>query len=396
MYSQQKVQFTKSNLNYCLSKAKIILEEYDLCDDCTGRLFAKKMGIVSHNLLGKKIKNLLNFKSSKNCYICKGILSSLQTIVNRMIEKSSDYEFGTFVIGAILKPSVTDRDDIIRSKFTLQGIDSVKTGITQQLAKNFAKKTNTKVDVFHPDLTFTFNFKNDSCELQAKSLLVYGKYIKKIRGVSQKQTQCTSCNGKGCAVCNYCGFSKNSSVEGRIIKLLLEKFGGTQIKITWIGGEDKNSLVLGSGRPFFAKILNPKKRKVRLEKKYLEDEIEIHNLKIISNIPKGTIQFRSKIKLSIITDQKLKSHNLNPLKTLTRTPIVIYEKPNKQTQKSIYHVKFLKSSPKSFSFWITVDGGLPIKRFVEGNNIQPNLSELLGNKCQCREFDFQSIELRNL
>lgn len=395
MYSQQKVQFTKNNFNECLSKAKIILREYDLCDYCTGRLFAKKMGLVSHNLLGKKIKNSLNFESSKNCYICKGILSNLQTIINRMLEKSSDYEFDTFVVGAILKPSVTDRDDIIRSKFTLQGIDSVKTGITQQLAKNFAKKTKTKVDVFHPDLTFTFNFKNDSCELQAKSLLVYGKYIKKIRGISQKQTQCTNCNGKGCTMCNYYGFSEDSSVEGRIIKLLLEKFGGAQIKITWIGGEDKNSLVLGRGRPFFAKILNPKKRKIRLQKKYLQDKIEIHNLKIISNIPKGIIQFRSKIKLSIITEQNLKSHHLNPLKILNKTPIIIYEKPNKRIQKSIYSIKFLKSSPKSFSLWITVDGGLPIKRFVEGNNVQPNLSELLGNKCKCSEFDFQNIELRS-
>jgi tRNA pseudouridine synthase 10 len=395
MHSHQKIQFTKSNLSDYLSKAKTILHEYDLCDHCIGRLFAKKMGLVSHNLLGKKIKNQLNFKSSKDCYICKGILSNLQTIVNRLIEKYSDYEFDTFVVGAILKPSVIDRDDQIRSKFTIQGTDSIKTGITQQLAKNFAKKTKTKLDIFHPDLTFTFNFKNDSCDLQAKSLLVYGKYIKKIRGISQKRTLCTNCNGDGCTICNYYGFSKNYSVEGKIIKLLLEKFGGTQIKITWIGGEDKNSLVLGRGRPFFAKILNPKKRKVGLEKKYLLDKIEIHNLKIISNIPKGAIQFRSKIKLSIITEQKLNSHSLKPLKILKKTPIIIHEKPNKQIQKSIYSIKFHKSSPNSFSLWITADGGLPIKRFVEGNNIQPNLSELLTNKCQCSEFDFQNIELRN-
>jgi tRNA pseudouridine synthase 10 len=244
-------------------------------------------------------------------------------------------------------------------------------------------------------LTFTFNFKNDSCELQAKSLLVYGKYIKKIRGISQKQTPCTNCNGTGCTMCNYYGFSEDSSIEGRIIKLLLEKFGGTQIKISWIGGEDKNSLVLGKGRPFFAKILNPKKRKIRLQKKYLQDKIEIHNLKIISNIPKGTIQFRSKIKLSIITEQKLKSRNLNSLKILKKTPIIISEKPNKRTQKSIHSIKFLKSTPNSFSLWLTVDGGLPIKRFVEGNNVLPNLSELLECKCRCSEFDFQDIELRN-
>src|SRR3989304_4694570 len=177
MYSQQKAKITNKNLDQYLLQAKKILNEYVLCDYCAGRLFAKKMGLSSHQLLGKKIKNLLHYKSTKNCYICKYILSNLKTIINRILEKSSDYEFSTFVIGAILRPSVTDRDDVIRSKFKLQGIDSVKT----------AKKTKTKVDFLCPDLTFTFNFKNDSCELQARTLILSGRYIKKIRGMPQKQ-----------------------------------------------------------------------------------------------------------------------------------------------------------------------------------------------------------------
>jgi len=395
MYSQQKAKITNKNLDQYLLQAKKILNEYDLCDYCVGRLFAKKMGLSSHQLLGKKIKNLLHYKSTKNCYICKDILSNLMTIVNRILEKSSDYEFSTFVIGAILRPSVTDRDDVIRSKFKLQGIDSVKTAITQQLAKQFAKKTKTKVDFLCPDLTFTFNFKNDSCELQARTLILSGRYIKKIRGIPQKQTPCINCKGRGCLECNYHGISKFTSVEGKISKLLFEKFNGTQIKITWIGGEDKNSLVLGNGRPFFVKLLNPKKRKTRLEKKFAEDEIEIYNLKIISKIPKEPIHFKSTIKLSIFTEKQLNSKDLTSLKSLIKTPIVIYEKPNKRNQKSIYSVKFKKSSAKSFLLWITADGGLPIKRFVEGNNIQPNIAELIGHKCECKEFDFHKIDLIN-
>jgi len=395
MYSQQKVKITNKNLDQYLLQAKKILNEYNLCDYCTGRLFAKKMGLSSHQLLGEKIKNLLHYKSTKNCYICKDILSNLMTIVNRILEKSSDYEFSTFVIGAILRPSVTDRDDVIRSKFKLQGIDSVKTAITQQLAKQFAKKTKTKVDFLCPDLTFTFNFKNDSCELQARTLILSGRYIKKIRGIPQKQTPCINCKGRGCLECNYHGISKFTSIEGKISKLLFEKFNGTQAKITWIGGEDKNSLVLDNGRPFFAKLINPRKRQARLEKKFVEDEIEIHNLKIISKIPKDPIHFKSTIKLSIFTEKKLNSKDLTSLKSLIKTPIVIYEKPHKRNQKSIYSVKFKKSSPKSFLFWITADGGLPIKRFVEGNDIQPNVAELIGHKCECKEFDFHKIDLIN-
>jgi len=393
MHSQQKINMKNNILDKSLSEAKIILNEYDLCEHCIGRLFAKKMGITSNQLLGKKIKNQLHSKSSKNCYICKEILSNLQSIVNRMMEKSHDYEFSTFVVGAILKPSVTDRDDLIRSKFKLQGIDSVKTAITKELSKKFAKKTKRKIDFLYPDLTFTFNFKDDSCELQTRTLIFSGRYIKKNRGLPQKQPRCSNCKGKGCLQCDNHGFSKFTSVEGKISKFLFDKFSGTQTKITWFGGEDKNSLVLGNGRPFFAKLFNPKKRTARLQKKYILDELEIHNLKIISKIPKQVIPFRSTIELSVLTEQKLPKKSLEHLKTLTNSPITVYDKPNKKNQKSIYKIKFKKSSLKSFTFRITADGGLPIKRFVEGNNVHPNLSELLGTKCRCKEFDFLKVDL---
>jgi len=383
-------------LDKSVSQAKIILNEYDLCNNCTGRLFAKKMGLSSNQLLGEKIKNRLNFKSSKTCYICKEIHSNLQLIVDIMLKQSFDYEFFTFVLGAILKPSIIDRDDLIRSKFKLQGIDSVKTSITKELSKKFAMKTKKKMDFLYPDLTLTYNFKNDSCELQTRTLILSGRYVKKNRGLPQKQAPCINCNGKGCLQCNNHGFSNFTSVEGKIAKFLFEKFSSTRIKISWVGGEDKNSLVLGNGRPFFAKLYNPKKRAVRLQKKYVLDELEIHNLKIISKIPKKVISFRSTIKLSILTEQKLKQKSLEPLKTLKKTSIEIFEKPNKRTQKSIYRIKFKKSSPKSFLVWITADGGLPIKRFVEGNNVKPNLSELLGNKCRCKQFDFHNVDLLNI
>ncbi len=393
MYSTQKLKMNNNILDMFLPEAKTILKEYDICEHCLGRLFAKKIGGTSNQLLGKKIKNQLHSKPSKNCYICKKILSNLQPIVNKMMEKSSDYNFSTFVVGAILKPSVNDRDDLIRSKFKLRGIDSVKTAITKELSKKFLKNTKKKIDFLNPDLTFTFNFKDDSCELRARSLVLSGRYLKKNRGLPQKQSPCNNCKGKGCIQCNNHGFSKFTSVEGKIAKFLFDKFSGTQIKITWFGGEDKNSLVLGNGRPFFTQLFNPKKRTTRLQKKYVLDELEIHNLKIISKIPKHVIPFRSTIELSIQTEQNLTQKNLDHLKTLKNTPITVDEKPNKKNQKSIYKIRLKKSSTKSFSLWITVDGGLPIKRFVEGNNVHPNLSELLGTKCRCKEFDFHKVDL---
>ena len=392
MYSQ-KAKITKNPFEQSISQAKIILSEYSLCDHCTGRLFSKKLGVTSNKLLGKKIKNQLQVKSSKNCYICKEILSNLDSVIYKMFEKSSDYQFSSFVIGAILKPSVTDRDDLIRSKFKLQGIDSIKTSITKELSKKFAKKTRKKIDFLYPDLTIAYNFKDDSCELQTKSLIFSGRYIKKNRGLPQKQTACSNCKGKGCIQCNNHGFSDFTSIEGKIAKFLFEKFSGKKIKISWIGGEDKNSLVLGTGRPFFAKLLDPKKRKAKFQKKYALEGLEIHNLKFISKTPKQILPFRSTIKISVSTESSITQKSLNHLKTLKNTTITIHEKPKKTALKFISQIRLKKSSQTAFSLWITADGGVPIKRFIEGKNVHPNVSELLGIQCKCQEFDFHKIDL---
>ena len=43
------------------------------------------------------------------------------------------------------------------------------------------------------------------------------------------------------------------------------------------------------------------------------------------------------------TENKINEKSLTPLKSLTKSPIVIYEKPNKRNQKSISSIKFKKS-----------------------------------------------------
>ena len=53
-------------------------------------------------------------------------------------------------------------------------------------------------------------------------------------------------------------------LKGIISRYIFKKFGGTTTKFTWIGGEDKSSLVLGDGRPFFVKLRHPNKRKSKL------------------------------------------------------------------------------------------------------------------------------------
>ncbi|MDX1533042.1 MAG: pseudouridine synthase, partial [Nitrosopumilaceae archaeon] len=284
-------------------------------------------------------------------------------------------------------------DDLLRSKFKLKGIDSVKTDVSRQLAKKFAKKTKAKIDHLKPDLTITVNFKNNSIDLYSKSVILAGRYTKNSRNLPQKQKSCVDCKGKGCITCQYHGLSSFDSVEGKISEFLYKKFVSNQVRLTWIGGEDKTSLVKGKGRPFFVQVINPQKRKPRLPKIIKLDSVKVMNLKKISAIPKNPIKFRSKIEITVESKNDISSESLKKINDLNNSDIAIYEE-SKRIEKSIYGVKYTRITPNSFKIFIEMDGGVPIKKFVDGETIFPNLSDLLETKCICKEFDFTQIRIQ--
>ena len=251
-----------SNYPTVLSTSNEIIKKYNLCDYCLGRLFTKQLRLSSNKILGKKLKN--GRESNHSCYICKNLFDNLDHFLKLMLDSSFDYKFRTFSIGTIIKPSIVDRDDALKSEFKLRGIDGVKSDITKELVKLFLKKTKKIANYIDPEIIFTVNLKEPSCNLHSKPIVISGRYTKSKRGYSQKQKSCDNCSGKGCRTCNFHGISEFNSVEGVISKLIFKKFGGTTTKFTWIGGEDKSSLVLGSGRPFVVKLQNPLKRKKRL------------------------------------------------------------------------------------------------------------------------------------
>ena len=371
--------------------ANMIAKKYDLCDYCLGRLFSKQLRLSSNRLLGKKLKNDLD--SEGKCYICKNLFDNLDHFLKLMLDVSSDYRFNTFNVGAMIKPSIVDRDDFIRSEFQLKGIDSIKADITKELGRSYYRKTKKRIDHLDPEITFTLNLKDESCQLRSKPVTVSGRYVKSERGFPQKQKSCENCFGKGCRVCNFHGISEFESVEGVISKLVFKKFGGSTAKFTWIGGEDKSSLVLGSGRPFFVKIQNPHKRKSKLSDITI-GSIKLYNLKLVNESPKMPVKFNSTIRAKISTKSEVDSKILGKLKILKSNHVAVYEKSGKRSEKKVFDVKYKKDSKCLFTFTVKTEGGLPIKRFVTGDDVAPNVSKILEIPCVCTEFDFLDIEVQ--
>jgi len=381
-----------SSIKEVLPAANQILKKYYLCDSCLGRLFSKRLKLSSNRLLGKKLKQ--NFpKSSKKCYVCKNLLDNLASYLELMLESSLNHGFSSFVVGAMIQPSIIDRDDFLRSKYRLRGIDGVKTDITREISKQFAKKTKKKLDFLDPDITFTLNLKESTCLLRSKPLSLQGRYNKYKRGFSQKQKSCENCYGKGCRNCTFHGFTESESVEAKISQFLFSKFGGAIAKFTWIGGDDKSSLVLGMGRPFFVRIQNPTRRKAKLPKKIKLESLIINNFKIIAEVPKKPLRFRSIIEIKITTENNLQPSSLRKLKKFLEIPIIIYENSGKRSEKKIFDVRYKINSKNKFTLKINAEGGLPIKRFLIGDNVVPGISQTIENNCKCDEFDFLEIKM---
>jgi len=390
-------------------QSKFILKECDLCDNCLGRFFINSAHLSSGKRLGNKIRNSINSRAATKCYVCKNLFSNADLYVRMMQNASIGYEFSTFTVGAILKQSIIERDDRLRSKFHLRGVDGIKTAVTRELGKKFVKKTKKRIDHLSPDITFTINFRTEQCNVKTKPTFLYGRYIKDKRGLPQKGESCKDCKGKGCIFCNNHGIVSFDSVEGKISQLLYEKFETKQVKFTWIGGEDKTSLVMGDGRPFFAKLLSPKKRNVRLVKKSNLGEIMVHALRTIDVIPNGSIRFKSKIKMWVSTKDNISSKKLKKLKQLVAVPIetvpivrealdYFTDSTKKQHKREIHKLKYKKISLQSFTVEIEVDGGITIKPLVDGIpflgfRIIPNITSLLGTQCSCEKFDVNQIYL---
>ena len=376
---------TQSNI------ASKILQHYTLCEYCAGRILSKSLGKKSSKFLGKKLINKYGKSSDKKCYICKNIFDGFEFMIITIIEKSSSFDFKTFHLGIILKPSFLERDDYIKSKFKIKGIENIKFSIAKELTKKISRKINANRITDDPDLFIQANFKEESCRLRAKSLFVYGRYNKKIRNLSQKQQSCHSCNGIGCHNCEFKGIENIQSIEEIISNFFINKFDCKQVKINWIGGEDQSSLVMGNGRPFFANLLNPKKYNRILPKTFDLKVISLSELKKLTVQPKGFVPFKSEVSITIETEKPISLTQLKKLKILEKCIIKDFSRDKQNSQKQIYKIKYKKIGKTQFILDLFCDGGIPIKSFIQNSDITPNVSDLIENRCKCVQFDFKNI-----
>ncbi len=427
------------------SKASVLLGRYALCDYCLGRLFARSPGLASYELSGRRLRSSLDAAAdgpSAQCYVCRGLFDSLPDMLDLMETTVAEYEFDTFAVGATIKPSILDRDDHVRSVYRLQGSDCIKTGLVRELGGRFARMTRRRQDRHEPEVLIKVQPADRYCEVSPKPVAVFGTYLKQKRGVPQKQEACTSCLGRGCSACGFHGIPAcGESVEGQISDLLFDRLGGRTIRFTWIGGEDRESLVAGRGRPFYARIQRPKRRRVRMSRSVpLGHGVLVNRLRDVAASDAGPLAFSSRARIQVrmtprafveaeddaaadvsynddrgsgggdeggagagspaaapIAHDAIGPSLLRRLRRLAGRPLMIRTKNGREAAKSITRLTYRRERKGADSFVVTadLDGGIPIKRLVTGDGVRPSISEVLGVQCECALFDFEDVWLRD-
>lgn len=333
-------------------------------------------------------------KPGQPCFICKGLLEQTESIVKRIVSAAKAYEYETFLIGAVLPTQIYEREDALRARLKIRGKESAKSQLTRELGIRFARATDKKVDYLLPDLVLSLMVdKENNIEVLAKSrpTAFQGRYTKRAQGLAQKQERCTRCEGKGCLECSHSGLSGFDSVEGVLARELMSKTGGQTPKFSWIGSEDKSSLVLGRGRPFYAKVYDPHKRKF--------GKIRIRSNSIaavLSPIKNGfapPMRFTVKTRILIMCQKTLETEDFRKLKSLVGAEVRFDNRARIATKK-IYASEAKRIDDNRLTMTIVADGGLMIKQFVGGEEyMSPNVSALLGSKCNCLAFDILDVQL---
>ena len=393
--------------------AERILNEYRLCDACLGRLFTHLNRGVKNIEKGRLLREELRRKkvSPENCWLCEGLTNEIDEFAEIVEEKLRDYEFSTFLVGSKIDEEMNEREEKLCETFSLEHYESIKMEINREVGKIVSEKMGKQASFDHPDITVLLDTRFNHVDLQITPLYIYGRYIKKIRGIPQTKWPCRVCRGRGCRRCNFTGKMYETSVEEIISAEILKVTKAENESFHGCGREDIDALMLGRGRPFVLEVKNPQIRSIDLKElekrinKYGEGRVEVNSLRFsnkeeVVRIKKAAFPkvYHAKVVAEKeVPEEKLKEvvHSLQGKTIKQLTPLrVAHRRSIKTRERKIYHCRILELNGKAFKLEIHTESGTYIKELISGDSgrTKPNVSEMLGIPCRVEELDVVAVE----
>jgi len=397
-----------------LEIAEKTLRIYNLCDHCLGRLFSKIGNGLNNKERGNRLrKHLKQYETVKldNCWLCSGLVGELQHFANLISESLEEYDFETFLVGTKIDDDILDKEKELLDFTGSEYAEPIKNELKKEIGKILEDKLNKEVNFEKPTIMAIIDTSFDVVSLQIKSLFIYGRYNKNIRGIPQTRWFCRICRGKGCRKCDYTGKMYETSVEELVAEKTLEVTKGSGESFHGCGREDIDALMLGKGRPFVLEIKDPKIRNLDLTK--LGRKINIHgkgkikvaNLRFsdMNEIARlKAANFRKTYRIVLIGEKIINKEKLKKVaqalqdKTISQfTPSrVARRRANMIRERKIHSCNVGSVDGSMATLTIEAESGTYIKELISGDDgrTRPSISEMIGVPCKVSELDVIEIK----
>ena len=161
--------------------AEKTLSNFQLCDHCIGRVFAK----IEHGLTNKERGEIVRGHLEKvdnievdNCWLCFGLLGEIQHFADLVSISLNDIEFGTFLDGSKVDEDILERERNVLDFAGSEFAEPIKMELNREIGKVLERGLGKEVDFETPDIMAIIDTSFDEVTLQIKSLFVYGRYRK--------------------------------------------------------------------------------------------------------------------------------------------------------------------------------------------------------------------------
>ena len=339
---------------------------------------------------GKAISSEICAGESKGCYICKGLWERVESITRAVKSTGNKHDFDTFLIGLTIPTPMSEREDQIRSMYKIRGRETIKATFTRAIRQRFVELSGKYLDLLHPDIIIIVCIDDDDSgefrlSVRSKPLTLKGVYKKNNRQIFLQ------CIGHiPCSRNNPC------SIEDILRWKLLSETGAESVSFSWFGKEDKESLVLGKGRPFYATLKNPRRRYLKHDLRFESNDISVRIRKEPALLPRYLPPLINKIRVVVSCGDNEKIEPTE-LKVLNKKEIICVKFLNKNAYniKLIYSMSARHLDMNRFVLTMICDGGLPIKRFIDGyEKTIPNVAALVDKHCKCDVFDILDLTVQ--
>ncbi len=408
-----------------LELARAVLSEGLICDHCLGRQFAKLSTGTTNRERGAAIRLVLAMVADMNgdellkseialpkrCWVCNGIFGELDTWASRALERLGDIEYTTFLVGTRMSGLLSENEELLWETTGTDYAEPLKSETNREVGKLMASVTGKEVEFTEPDVVCLLDISHETVLLQIRSLYIYGRYQKLVRGIPQTRWYCRECRGAGCERCGFTGKMYSESVDELISVKAIEATDAADTTFHGAGREDIDARMLGDGRPFILEVNEPKKREIDLEQleteinEYCGEKVIVTNLRSAEHrmVKELKAAAHDKVYLATIPCAGVNRDTLAwALKDITceisqRTPVRVLHRRSDLTRMRRVHSALLESfaeSDDSAVIRIECEAGLYVKELIsgDGGRTVPSLAGVLGVEVAVTALDVVAVK----